>query len=156
MTRILIVPVALLLAFSPARADEEGEAMKLAQKLTTEGAATYDTKDAKAMAAYHTEDSTVTIYSKDKDTGQVKLDVKRGRAEIEQLYADMFKNAGTIKSKNTVELARLIEDEMLVIYGTFQPDINDQIRVQFFQVRVKQGEKWLMTNVQLFLGAVKK
>jgi ketosteroid isomerase-like protein len=157
MIRSAVLSLFALTLIVPAlRAEEGGEATKLAEKLTTEGAATYSTKNAKAMAAYYTEDATVTLYSKDKDTGQTKTDVKHGRDEIEAMYQDLFKNAGTIEAKNTVQLARMIDSNMLVIYGTFQPDVNDTLKVEFVQVRVKRDDKWLMTNVQLFLGPVEK
>lgn len=156
MHRTALVGLVLLAAAPVAQAEESDDAMKLAVKLLTEGAATFDTKDAKAMAAYYTDDAHVTLYSKDKNTGEAKIDVRHGRAEIEELYQGMFKNPGTIKSKNTVEYARMIDSTMLVIHGNFQPDANDPLKVEFVQVRVKQGDKWLMHNLQLFVGPVSK
>ena len=156
MTRYPILLLGVLLVLCAAQPVAADEAMDLAVKLTTEGAATFDTKDAKAMAAYYLDDATVTLTSKDKNTGEIKTDVKKGKAEIEQLYQDLFKDGKTTKSKNTVELARLIDSSILVIYGTFNPDVNGDLAVQFFQVRVKQGEKWMMSSVQLVLGPVVK
>lgn len=156
MNRTVLLGLVLVAGACVARAEESDEAMKLAVKLTTEGAATFDTKDAKAMTAYYTDDAQVTLYSKDKNTSEAKIESRKGKAEIEELYQGMFKNPGTIKSKNTVEYARMIDSTMLVIHGNFQPDSNDPLKVEFVQVRVKQGDKWLMSNLQLFVGPVTK
>ena len=72
-----------------ARITAADEAMKLARKLTEEGAATFSKADAKAMAAYYTEDAIVFLQSKGDDGHSVKE--YDGRAEIERLYADLFK-----------------------------------------------------------------
>ncbi len=146
--------LALLLALSAARADApRDEPMKLAQRLTTVGAATFDTQDAKAMAAYYTEDAQVFLVSREKDKHEVKTEVKRGRAEIEEFYQSLFKDDGTIKSKNTVELARLIDPDVLLIDGSFElnPNAADSLKLPFHQVRVKQGDRWLMSSLQIFI-----
>jgi hypothetical protein len=63
-----LVALTLLLALSVARADEPSdEALQFARRLTTAGAATFDTKDAKAMAAYYTDAAQLYIVSTDKD-----------------------------------------------------------------------------------------
>jgi hypothetical protein len=54
-------------------------------------------------------------------------------------------------SRNTVEDAALLNGDLLVIRGTFQPDVNEPLRVAFVQVRVKRGDKWLIQNLQLFV-----
>ena len=53
-----------------------------------------------------------------------------GREEIEKLYADLFKNPDTIQSKNTVEYAKLLAPDILVIAGTFEPNTARRQRPQ--------------------------
>ena len=125
--------------------------MKLARKLTEEGAATFSKADAKAMAAYYTEDAIVFLQSKGDDGYSVKE--YDGRAEIERFYADFFKEPGTIQAKNTVDYARLLAPDLLVIAGTFEPNqlAAKPMKVPFYQVRVKQGDKWLIHSVRIFV-----
>jgi ketosteroid isomerase-like protein len=141
------------LVLSPARAQEPGdEAMKLARKLTEEGATTFSKADAKAMAAYYTENAIVFMQSKNDEGHSVKE--YDGKAEIERLYADLFeKKHGTIRAKNTVEYARLLAPDFLVIAGTFEPDqLSDKpMKVPFYQVRVKQGDRWLIHSLRVFV-----
>ena len=133
-----------------------GKAMNLATKLTEQGAATFNTADAKAMAAYYTPDAKVILQGRGEDGLTVK--VYDGREAIERLYADVFKDRGTIQSKNTVEYARLLTSDILVIAGTFVPDQNtaQPLKVPFYQVRVKQGDKWLINSLRIFVVAEKK
>jgi ketosteroid isomerase-like protein len=141
----------LLAARSFGQAPPADEAMKLATKLTEEGAATFSKADAKAMAAYYTEDAIVFMETKNDDGHSVKE--YDGRAEIERLYADLFKEPGTIQAKNTVEYARLLAPDLLVIAGTFEPNqlAAKPMKLPFYQVRVKQGDKWLIHSVRIFV-----
>src|SRR6266699_444920 len=82
------------------------EAMALATKLTEEGAATFDKLDAKAMAAYYLEDAEIALVTKDETALKVQNHI--GRERLEDFYADLFKKPETIKSKNTVEYAKLL------------------------------------------------
>jgi ketosteroid isomerase-like protein len=125
------------------------QAQQLAEKILEKGAQLYDTKDARAMAETYTDDAEVVVVTKDR--GETKTDAKRGRAEIESLYQSLFKDAGTIHAKNTVEYARLIDPEMLLICGVFQPD-TDALRVPFVQVRVKKGDRWLISSLRIFVA----
>lgn len=126
------------------------EAMKLAVKLTEEGAATFDTYNAKAMADYYTEDAEIALTTR--EDGGLKVETHKGKAEIEKAYQEIFKNPETIKSKNTVEYAKFLAPDILVLAGTF--DINtlkpDSPKIPFYQVRVKQGDKWLMSSLKIF------
>jgi len=132
------------------------EAMKLAKKLTEAGAATFNTANAKAMAAYYTEDAKVFLQSRG-DSG-ISIKEYDGRGEIEGLYADLFKDPGTIQSKNTVEYAKLLASDVLVIAGTFEPNQNaaNPLKVPFYQVRLKQGDRWLINSLRVFVVAEKK
>lgn len=128
------------------------EAMKLATKLTDEGAATFSKADAKAMAAYYTEDAIIFLQGKNDEEHTVKE--YDGKAEIERAYADLFKNEqGTIRAKNHVEYARLLAPDVLVIAGTFEPNqlAAKPLKVPFYQVRVKRGDKWLIHSLRIFV-----
>jgi hypothetical protein len=131
------------------------EAMKLAKKLTEEGAATFNTANAKAMADSYTADATVCLQSRN-DQG-ISVKEYDGREEIQGLYADLFKDRGTIRSKNTVEYARLLASDVLVIAGTFEPDLDADkpLKVPFYQVRLRQGDKWLINSLRIFVVAEK-
>jgi hypothetical protein len=46
-----------------------------------------------------------------------------------------------------VEVAHLLQPDLLVIYGTFEVRKGTETSwFPFFQVRVKQGEDWLMSS----------
>ena len=60
--------------------------MKLAVKLTEEGAATFDTFNAKAMADYYMEDAEIALATRDEDG--LKVQTYNGKAEIEKAYAE--------------------------------------------------------------------
>ena len=43
-----------------------------------------------------------------REEGDSKFQTQKGRAEIKKFYADIFKEPETIKSRNTVEYAKLL------------------------------------------------
>jgi ketosteroid isomerase-like protein len=143
---------------NPASAQDQAadEALKLAKKLTDEGAATFSKADAKAMAAYYTDNA--TIFFESRDESEISIKEYDGRAEIEKLYADLFKDPSQVHGKNTVEYAKLLASDVLVIAGTFVPNENaaDPIKVPFYQVRHKQGDKWLIHSLRIFFVPEKK
>lgn len=129
------------------------DAMELAKKLTTEGAATFETKSARAMADYYMDDAEVFLVTKDQSSTGLKVDTRRGRSAIESLYAEQFRNGQSIQAKNTVEYARFVAPDILLITGTFEIVRDSQaMQFPFVQVRGKQGEKWLMSSVRLFFA----
>jgi hypothetical protein len=159
MRRLLIFAFALAVfvgaqavpCCSWAAQDKPGDdAMKLAVKLTEEGATTFDTFNAKAMTAYYLEDAEITLVTRG-DPG-VKVESRRGKTEIESFYADLFKKPETIKSKNTVEYAKFLAPDILVIAGTFDTNTlkPESPKIPFYQVRVKTGDRWLMSSVRIF------
>ena len=78
--------------------------------------------------------------------------MKKGREEIEAVYRDLFKDAKeATTSKNTVEFAKFIGSGLMVIEGDFQPNAASEARFHFVQLRLKQGDKWLMRSLQLFV-----
>ncbi len=131
---------------------QEKDAKTVAQDVLDKGAALFDTRDATAMAATYTDDAQLLWIDKDSTTGEIKVTVKKDRTEIESLYHDLFKDAKEkTTSKNTVEFARFVGAELMVIHGVFQPNVDKQGKFPFVQMRVKQNEKWLIKNLQLYV-----
>jgi hypothetical protein len=161
MKRSMTIVLGLLLGLNPIHAasaqdQPADEAMKLAKKLTDEGAETFSKADAKAMAAYYTD--TAKVFFDTREESGISVKVYDGRDEIEKFYADLFKDPSKVHGKNTVEYARLLASDVLVIAGTFVPNENaaDPIKVPFYQVRLKQGDKWLIDSLRIFFVPEKK
>ncbi len=147
---ILALVFAAAVSFS-ARADEP-DAKKLAQEILDKGATLFDGRDATAMAATYTEDAQIDWIDKDNSTGEVKISVKKGREEIESLYHDLFKDAKQqTTSRNTVEFARFVSPEIMIVQGVFQPDTAKNGKFPFVQMRIKQADKWVMKSLQLYV-----
>jgi ketosteroid isomerase-like protein len=141
---VFVVPVTLMA--------QEKDAKAVAQEALDKGSALFDTRDAAAMAATYTEDAQLLWVDKDNSTGEIKVSVKKDRSEIESLYRDLFKDATEkTTSKNTVEFARFVAPDLMVIQGVFQPNIEKPAKFPFVQMRVKQGDKWLLKNLQLYV-----
>ena len=152
MRRVAFLAVALTLGLSLAARAEDQDAKTLAQSILDKGAASFDKHDAAAMAATYTEDAQLEWIEKDSASGAIKIDTKKGREEIEALYRDLFKDSKeATTSKNTVEYARFVGSELLVIEGEFQPNVANEGKFHFIQIRLKQGDKWLMRSLQLFV-----
>jgi hypothetical protein len=131
---------------------QDKDAKTVAQEVLDKGSALFDTRDAVAMAATYTEDAELLWIDKDSTTGEIKVSVKKDRSEIESLYRDLFKDAKEkTTSKNTVEYARFVGADLMVIHGAFQPDVDKQGKFPFVQMRLKQGEKWVIKNLQLYV-----
>jgi ketosteroid isomerase-like protein len=152
MKRLALLALVLVIAPLSARGQTGDDAAKqLAQKILDQGAALYDTKDAQAMAATYIEDAIVSYMAKDESTGQYKPEIRRGRPDIQALYEKLFENKNATTSRNNVEYAHMIGSDFLVIQGTFQPDTSNEGKIPFVQTRMKQGDKWLIANLQLFV-----
>lgn len=153
MVYLLTVGAALIVA--PAVASTQ-DAQGLARDLLTRGAVLFDARDAAAIAATYAENAEVTAYSKDNETGALKVDTGRGRADVQKFYADLFKGlAPSARCRNAVEDAHFAGPDLLVIRGTFIVDVADEHPLPFIQVRTKRGDKWLILNLQLFGVATK-
>ena len=147
------VALFILMSIIPvlARADEK-DAKTVAQGVLDKGSALFDTHDAAAMASTYTEDAQLLWIDKDGTSGEIKVSVKKDRAEIESLYRDLFKDAKEkTTSKNTVEFARLVTPELMVIHGVFQPNLDKPDKFSFVQTRVKVGDKWLIKILDLYV-----
>ena len=142
---MLVVPMT-------ARADDK-DAKTLAQGILDKGAALFDTHDAAAMAATYTDDARLLWFDKDNSTGEIRVSVK-DHSEIESLYRDIFKDVNEqTKSKNTVDFARFVGSAVMVIQGVFQPRLDKDDKFTFVQTRVKQGDKWLIKTLELYVIA---
>jgi hypothetical protein len=141
-----------LAAAGPARGDDPDR--ETAVKALNAGAAMFTAKDAKGLAATYDADAVLTLVGKDKDTGELKTAVKRGRGEIEAYYRDeLFKPDSTYHAKNNVEYVRRVAPDLLMIAGYFEPDTEsaDPMKIPFVQVRQKQGDTWRITSLQAFI-----
>lgn len=149
MIRALALVVALGSAAPLSAAEDDAKAQ--AQTILDKGSAIFDRKDMAAMLATYTEDAQVFWTSKEENATEVRVETKKGRAEIESLYDGAFKETAKTTSKNVVEFARVIAPGLMVIHGTFQPDTSKSGIYPFVQVRVKQGDKWLIKSLQFFV-----
>jgi ketosteroid isomerase-like protein len=141
---LFVIPVTVM--------SQEKDAKSVAQEVLDKGSALFDTRDAAAMAATYTEDAQLLWIEKDNSTGEIKVSVKKDRGEIESLYRDLFKDATEkTTSKNTVEFAKFVAPDLMVVQGVFQPNIEKPAKFPFVQMRVKQGDKWLMKNLQFYV-----
>ena len=127
------------------------DAKAQAQAILDKGSAIFDKKDMAAMLATYTEDAQVLWVDKPEGAPEARVETKKGRTEIATLYEGAFKETEKTTSKNVVEFARLIRPDLMVIHGTFQPDTSKQGIYPFVQVRVKQGDKWLIKSLQFFV-----
>ena len=136
---------------TPLASADEPDARQVAEKVTTEGAALFDTCDAHAMAATYGERAVLTILEKQAES--VVPQTHEGRAKIEQFYAELFKKPETIKSRNVVEHARYIAPGVLAIDGTFDTNTlkPDSIKIPFHQVRQQKGGQWLVVSMEISL-----
>lgn len=141
----------MLLSTTAVRAGDDAEARKIAEKVTAEGAAIFDTFDAKAMAA--TYDEKAILINFEREGGAIVRQSAEGREKVKDFYAKVFENPETIKSKNTVDRARLLADDLLSIDGTL--DTNslkpDSFKIAFHQVRQKKDGKWLVLVMEISL-----
>jgi hypothetical protein len=143
---VLLAPFAHTLAVA-----EDTEAVKLAKEITTAGAKLFDAKDAKGLASTYTESGQIILTSKN-ESGGLKEEVTQGREDVQRFYERLFADSGTIESKNLIDSARLLGTDILLITGTFEVTRDAKTsHFPFVQVRIKQGEKWLMSSVRIFV-----
>jgi hypothetical protein len=148
----MILAVTLTLGLSLIARADDTDAKTVAQDVLDKGAALFDKRDAAAMAATYTEDAQLEWVDKDSATGEIKIDTKKGREEIEAVYHDFFKDQKeATTSKNTVEFARFISPELMVIEGFFQWNVANDAKFHFVQLRQKKDDKWMMRSLTLFV-----
>jgi hypothetical protein len=159
MIRTRLTPAALAAALtlalvSPAAARADDADRDIAVKALTAGAALFTAKDAPGIAATYDKDAVLTLFGKDKDTGELKSQVKHGRGEVEAYYRDdVFKSDSTYHAKNTVEYVRRVAPDLLLIAGYFEPDTESTkpMKLPFVQLRQKQGDVWRVMNLQVYI-----
>lgn len=151
MICLTTVVAALLLA---APADDPQDPKALAQDILTRGATLFDQHDAAVMAATYVEDAEIKLYIRDKNNGRIKTETRQGRASIQEEYVEVFKKATpSMKSRNVVTSAEMLQPGLLVIHGTFTPDTEKpDDSVPFVQVRIKDGDAWRILSLELFVG----
>ncbi len=145
----------VLLAGGPAVAQDgkTDEAKKLAQEILDKGAALFDTRDAAAMAKTYVAGAELHILSRNESSGPFEVQVLHGRDAIRGQYAKLFEDDPNDKttSRNVVETARKIGDDMLLIQGTFAPNVNDGNRYPFTQTRVRVDDQWKILQLNLYI-----
>ncbi|MGE3818759.1 MAG: nuclear transport factor 2 family protein [Isosphaeraceae bacterium] len=149
---VLLTLAAVLAATPAAAADDEAKAV--ATKALDAGAAMFDARDAKGLAATYTDDAVLTVVTRDSSTKELKKEVKYGRAQIEEYYQTIVKPDSTFHAKNHVEFASFAGDDVLLVGGHFVPDTTNglALNLKFLQARVKQGDSWKIMNMQVFLA----
>jgi hypothetical protein len=150
MSRFVILSALLWLMVS-AQA-QASDSKILAQEILDRGSALFDTRDTAAMAATYAMDARVFLVERDGDSGQLRVSVKEGRDQIETLYRDLFREAKEkTTSRNTVLCARFVAPDILLIEGDFELNIAEGKRCAFAQERVKQGDKWLIKSLRIYV-----
>jgi hypothetical protein len=130
--------------------DENARATSLAKDLLDRGAALFDKRDAAAMAANYLEAAEIIVIKRDSQSDRMVVEAKHGRAEIEQAYAELFKDRmPEHRSRNTVEAARFLSPDVLIIRGRFALNREEGDAVQFVQVRARDGDQWKIATMQL-------
>jgi hypothetical protein len=152
MRRLSTLALAISLAAGVTASAQEKDARKLAQEILDKGATLFDTHDATAMAATYTDDAELELIDKDSSSGEVKINLKKDRPEIEDFYRELFKDAKEkTTSRNTVEFARFVTPEIMVMHGVFQLDVTKEGKYPFVQMRVKKADKWVIKSLQFYL-----
>ena len=159
MQRLAIAIPLLLATASLARAANEKpdpEAMKLAKKLTEEGANLVNTRDFKAAADLYAEDGELVMAQDPRGIEDVQ--VVRGRKAIFDAINDEGGFAKGARLTPTVAYARMVTPDILFLSGIFTlgfgPDNdpgNNPTTFQFSQVRRKVDGKWLISTQRLML-----
>lgn len=134
----------------PARrqAPPRSEAEIIAERILDHGSRLFNAKDSEALAATYTEEGTIRLMANEGD--HPREEIRTGRAEVERFYRDYFRDATSLNSQNTVEYARLVSPELLIIHGRFSPDRGLR-PLPFVQMRRKHNDKWLTDTLWLFV-----
>ena len=135
-------------AYARSEAPAKSEAETIAESFLKAGADLFNARNAAALAETYTADGTIRLVSH--RDGVYREDLKQGRAEVETFYAECFKTDRQIDPKNTVEFVRQIRPDLIVVNGRFRV-ISGEPELPFVQLRTKQGDKWLLSQLWLFL-----
>jgi ketosteroid isomerase-like protein len=146
MPRILVAFLFVALPTFSLAADDD--AKTVAQAFLDKGAGLFSDKDAPSLANTYTEDAELVVSMK--SPSETKYEVKRGTAEIESFYRELFKKNEPIRAKNTIEYARYIDPETLIVAGVFEINQDETMKLPFVQVRQKRGDSWKIHHLRVF------
>lgn len=146
-----LIAMILLAALAPAFGqDDDARASTLARDLLDRGAALFDKRDAAAMAATYAETAEIILIKRDSDSDRIVIEARHGRTAIERAYADLFKDRlPEHRSRNTVEAARFLGRDLLLIQGRFAMNREQGDSVQFVQIRAREDGEWKVATMQL-------
>ena len=144
---------AMILLVAPAAAfgqEDHARATALAKEILDRGAALFDNRDAAAMAATYVETAEIIVIKRASDSDRAMTEVWHGRAAIEKAYANIFKDRlPEHRCRNTVEDARFLGRDLLLIRGRFALNREQADLGQFVQVRALEGDVWKVVTMQL-------
>ncbi len=148
--RSLFTLILLLTPMAAFGEDDDARAMALAKDTLDRGAELFDKRDAAAMAATYIETARIVLIKHDSATDNIVVETRDGRAAIEKAYADLFKDRlPEHRSRNTVESARFLRDDLLMIRGRFAMNREQGDTVMFVQIRTREGDQWKVVTMQL-------
>jgi hypothetical protein len=142
---------AMILLLAPAAATtQDKDALALAQDILVCGATLFDQRDAAALAATYVETAEIILIKRHPDTDRIVVETTCGRAAIEKAYAKIFKDRlPEHRSRNTVEAARFLGRDLLMIKGRFAMNREQGDSVEFVQIRAREGDEWKVVTMQL-------
>jgi hypothetical protein len=151
MRKSAVFAILMFMASAVASAqDDDARARTLARDLLDRGATLFDTRNAAAMAATYIDAAEIILIKRASDSSRVAPETYRGRAAIEKAYADIFKDRlPEHRSRNTVEYARFLGPNLILIQGRFAMNREQGDTAQFVQVRVREGDQWKIVTLQL-------
>jgi hypothetical protein len=143
----------MIVAATPAAtAQDDAQARTVAQEVLDRGAALFDARDAAAMAATFLDDAEIALLKRESDSARVTIESAHGKAAIEKGYADIFKDRDPAhRARNTVETARFLGPDTLLISGRFALDRDQGDLIRFVQIRVREGDAWKVATMQLMV-----
>ena len=148
-----VLTLMMLLPLAPAVAagqETDDRAKTLAQETLDRGATLFDRRDPAAMAATYIETGEIILIKRDSASDRVVSETWRGRAEIEKAYSKVFKDRlPEHRSRNTVESARFLTPDLLMIRGRFAMNRDQGDIAQFVQIRVREEDEWKIVTMQL-------
>ncbi|WP_435009155.1 hypothetical protein P12x_000404 [Tundrisphaera lichenicola] len=146
----ILIPLMLLIAPSLTFGQDDPRAMAVAKETLDRGSALFDRRDAKAMTATFVEDAEIILIKRASDSDKVELENRRGKAAIEKTYSDIFKDREPEhRCRNTVESARFVGEDLLLIRGRFAFNVDQGDLAEFVQVRAREDNQWKIVTLQL-------
>lgn len=112
------------------------------RKLAAEYAKAFNARDAKAVAAFWTEDG--------ESTG-IDGETVRGRAAIEADMAELFKTHPKLSVEGSIATVRPIARGTVIVEGglkTRETEADDPVETRFSALFVRDGEEWKLASVR--------